>query len=110
MDAIRSFIAKTKSATPYGKEGELSARYGDNLIPYLNYVDVRNAVKDCITTIPKNGKIENTLTGSQNSVSGRNLKRLWSPRRKEKKEERKQEQFNKDIDTFANLYYNQYHT
>ena len=26
------------------------------------------------------------------------------------KEERKQEQFNKDIDTFANLYYNQYCT
>lgn len=45
MDAIRSFIAKTKSATPYGKEGELSARYGDNLIPYLNYVDVQNYIK-----------------------------------------------------------------
>ena len=27
-----------------------------------------------------------------------------------KKEERKQEQVNKDIDTFANLYYNQYRT
>ena len=45
MDAIRSFIVKTKSATPYGKEGELSARYGDNLIPYLNYVDVQNYIK-----------------------------------------------------------------
>lgn len=45
MDAIRSFIAKAKSATPYGKEGELSARYGDNLIPYLNYVDVQNYIK-----------------------------------------------------------------
>ena len=45
MDAIRSFIAKTKSDTPYGKEGELSARYGDNLIPYLNYVDVQNYIK-----------------------------------------------------------------
>lgn len=45
MDAIRSFIAKTKSATPYGKDGELSARYGDSLIPYLNYVDVQNYIK-----------------------------------------------------------------
>ena len=45
MDAIRSFIAKTKSATPYGKDGEFSARYGDNLIPYLNYVDVQNYIK-----------------------------------------------------------------
>lgn len=45
MDAIRSFIAKTKSATPYGKDGEISARYGDNLIPYLNYVDVQNYIK-----------------------------------------------------------------
>lgn len=45
MDAIRSFIAKAKPATPYGKEGELSARYGDNLIPYLNYVDVQNYIK-----------------------------------------------------------------
>lgn len=45
MDAIRSFIIKAKSTTPYGKEGELSARYGDNLIPYLNYVDVQNYIK-----------------------------------------------------------------
>lgn len=45
LDAIRSFIAKTKSSTSYGKEGELSARYGDNLIPYLNYVDVQNYIK-----------------------------------------------------------------
>ena len=45
MNAIRSFIAKTKSATPYGKEGEISAKYGDNLLPYLNYVDVQNYIK-----------------------------------------------------------------
>ena len=45
MDAIRSFITKTQSATPYGKDGELSRRYGDNLIPYLNYVDVQNYIK-----------------------------------------------------------------
>lgn len=45
MDAIRSFIAKTQSATSYGKEGQLSARYGDNLIPFLNYVDVQNYIK-----------------------------------------------------------------
>ena len=45
MDAIRSFIAKTQSSTPYGKDGELSYRYGDNLIPYLNYVDVQNYIK-----------------------------------------------------------------
>ena len=45
MDAIRSFIAKTKSATPYGKDGELSSRYGNNLIPFLNYVDVQNYIK-----------------------------------------------------------------
>lgn len=45
MDAIRSFIAKTQSATPYGKDGELSRRYGNNLIPFLNYVDVQNYIK-----------------------------------------------------------------
>lgn len=45
MDAIRSFIGKTQSATPYGKDGELSRKYGNNLIPYLNYVDVQNYVK-----------------------------------------------------------------
>lgn len=45
MDAIRSFIAKTQSATPYGEHGELSRRYGNNLIPYLNYVDVQNYIK-----------------------------------------------------------------
>lgn len=45
MDAIRSFIQKTQSATPYGKDGELSCRYGNNLIPYLNYVDVQNYIK-----------------------------------------------------------------
>lgn len=45
LDAIRSFIAKTQSATPYGKDGILSHRYGDNLIPFLNYVDVQNYIK-----------------------------------------------------------------
>lgn len=45
MDAIRSFIGKTQSATPYGKEGELSRKYGNNLIPFLNYVDVQNYIK-----------------------------------------------------------------
>ena len=45
VDAIRSFIAKAKSTSPYGKNGELSARYGDNLIPFLNYVDVQNYIK-----------------------------------------------------------------
>ena len=45
INAIRSFIAKTQSATPYGKKGELSARYGNNLIPFLNYVDVQNYIK-----------------------------------------------------------------
>lgn len=45
MDAIRSFIAKTQSDTLYGKDGELSRRYGNNLIPYLNYVDVQNYIK-----------------------------------------------------------------
>nr|DAE80251.1 MAG TPA: Replication associated protein [Microviridae sp.] len=45
MDAIRSFIAKTKTASPYGENGELSDRYGDNLIPFLNYVDVQNYIK-----------------------------------------------------------------
>lgn len=45
MDAIRSFIAKTKADTPYGENGELSDRYGDNLIPFLNYVDVQNYIK-----------------------------------------------------------------
>jgi hypothetical protein len=41
MDAITSFIAKAASVTPYGKSGELSDRYGNNLIPFLNYVDVQ---------------------------------------------------------------------
>lgn len=45
MDAIRSFIAKTKTDTPYGEKGRLSDRYGDNLIPFLNYVDVQNYIK-----------------------------------------------------------------
>lgn len=45
MDAIRSFIGKTQSATSYGKDGETSRKYGNNLIPYLNYVDVQNYIK-----------------------------------------------------------------
>lgn len=45
MDAIRSFIAKMQTDSPYGKNGELSDRYGDNLIPFLNYVDVQNYIK-----------------------------------------------------------------
>jgi hypothetical protein len=45
MDAITSFIAKTASVTPYGESGELSDRYGNNLIPFLNYVDVQNYIK-----------------------------------------------------------------
>ena len=45
MDAIRSFITKTQTATPYGREGVLSDRYGDNLIPFLNYVDIQNYIK-----------------------------------------------------------------
>lgn len=45
IDSMRAFIHKTQSATPYGKDGELSARYGNNLIPFLNYVDVQNYIK-----------------------------------------------------------------
>lgn len=45
VDSMRSFIAKTESATPYGKDGELSRLYGHNLIPFLNYVDVQNYIK-----------------------------------------------------------------
>lgn len=45
MDAIRSFIGKTQTSSSYGKDGLLSARYGDNLIPFLNYVDVQNYIK-----------------------------------------------------------------
>lgn len=44
MDAIRSFISKTQSVdkTDY----PASEQYGrDNLIPYLNYVDVQNYIK-----------------------------------------------------------------
>ena len=44
MDAIRSFITKTQSVdkTDY----PASAQYGrDNLIPFLNYVDVQNYIK-----------------------------------------------------------------
>ena len=45
IDAIRSFIAKTKTDSPYGENVSLSDRYGDNLIPFLNYVDVQNYIK-----------------------------------------------------------------
>jgi hypothetical protein len=45
LDAIRSFIAKTQTDSPYGKNGILSDRYGDNLIPFLNYADVQNYIK-----------------------------------------------------------------
>lgn len=45
IDSMRSFIYKTQSSTPYGKNGELSRMYGDNLIPFLNYVDVQNYIK-----------------------------------------------------------------
>lgn len=45
VDAIRSFIGKTKTDSPYGENGSLSDRYGDNLIPFLNYVDVQNYIK-----------------------------------------------------------------
>lgn len=44
MDAIRSFITKTQSVdkTDY----PASAQYGrDNLIPFLNYVDIQNYIK-----------------------------------------------------------------
>lgn len=45
LDAMRSFIDKTESNTPYGVNGSLSRRYGHNLIPFLNYVDVQNYIK-----------------------------------------------------------------
>lgn len=45
IDAMRSFITKTESGTPYGVDGSLSRRYGHNLIPFLNYVDVQNYIK-----------------------------------------------------------------
>lgn len=45
MDAIRSFIDKTQTSSLYGKDGLLSDRYGNNLIPFLNYVDVQNYIK-----------------------------------------------------------------
>ena len=45
IDSMRAFIHKAQSATPYGKDGELSSRFGNNLIPFLNYVDVQNYIK-----------------------------------------------------------------
>ena len=44
-----------------------------------------NAVKDCITTIPKIGMKENISTDLKNKDSGLNLKRLRSPRKKKEK-------------------------
>nr|QJB21382.1 MAG: replication initiator protein [Microvirus sp.] len=44
MDAIRSFIAKTQSVNK--TDYPASSQYGcDNLIPFLNYVDVQNYIK-----------------------------------------------------------------
>lgn len=44
MDAIRSFIHKTQSVNK--ADYPASAQYGrDNLIPFLNYVDVQNYIK-----------------------------------------------------------------
>ena len=43
MDAIRSFIQKTQSVD--NSVYPAAERYGDNLIPYLNYVDVQNYIK-----------------------------------------------------------------
>lgn len=45
IDSMRAFIHKTQSVTPYGKDGELTLKYGNNLIPFLNYVDVQNYIK-----------------------------------------------------------------
>lgn len=45
VGSMRSFITKTESSTLYGIDGELSQRYGRNLIPFLNYVDVQNYIK-----------------------------------------------------------------
>lgn len=45
IDSMRAFIHKTQSATPYGVNGELTRMYGNNLIPFLNYVDVQNYIK-----------------------------------------------------------------
>ena len=45
MDAIRSFIAKTQTSSLYGREGSLSDKYGNNLLPFLNYVDIQNYIK-----------------------------------------------------------------
>lgn len=45
VDAMRAFIIKAESTSPYGENGELSRLYGRNLIPFLNYVDVQNYIK-----------------------------------------------------------------
>lgn len=44
MDAIRSFISKSQAVDK--KDYPVSSQYGrDNLIPFLNYVDVQNYIK-----------------------------------------------------------------
>lgn len=39
--AIKSFVHKTKSSSPYA----VSSQYGEDLIPFCNYVDVQNYIK-----------------------------------------------------------------
>ncbi|WP_233355462.1 rolling circle replication-associated protein, partial [Glycocaulis alkaliphilus] len=69
-DSMRSFIAKSESASLYGKDGELSRRYGHNLIPFLNYVDVQNYIKRIRKHISKytNEKISFYATGEYGPV------------------------------------------
>ena len=44
MDAIRSFIRKTQAVD--NSAYPVAEKYGiDNLIPFLNYVDVQNYIK-----------------------------------------------------------------
>ena len=47
-----------------------------------------NVVKDYITTIPKIGIKENISTDLENKGNGKNLKRLWSPRKKREKKKK----------------------
>lgn len=69
-DSMRSFITKSESASLYGKDGELSRRYGHNLIPFLNYVDVQNYIKRIRKHISKytNEKISFYATGEYGPV------------------------------------------
>ena len=53
---------------------------------------------------------ENILTSLKKQRQWTESKATIVAEKERKKEERKQEQFNKDIDTFANLYDNQYYT